>query len=459
MEDLRRLRPGRGGAAVWASAPDPDPAAALLRTAGAGPPPAGRGPRRSAGDAGRAAPWPQDRTGLQAHPAPPGPQQDPAAAARVVWPGGKGAGDDPRPAPAGVPASGQPEQERSNDPRPAWERIAYAWLEREVDHGQPVDPASSPGRSAWRPRSHVTCCGPARPPPARPGAVRAAGRLVRDQITDAYLTRELPGGGRLDPAELAAEVGTTAAVARQWLPATATPTRRPAPGKPGDRAGQPRPADPGAAAGVAGHLRRRRPPPTRPPPPAGLALERIEQLYQAREVARGQQLDPAEVARQVGVSEHFVRGTLLAPAGRHAHRCRADHPALAALGGRRRPAACGRRCRPRGRGPGGPGAAGPGPLRTAHRHAAEAERAADPWQWSRTTAGRGGWTRPPAATWTRAVLPRVREQVKAAEAKAICAGCQVRDHRLRPGCQGRQARPGSRGTSAARCQRAQPASR
>ena len=72
VEDLRRL-PRGGGAAVRAPAPDPDPAAALLRAAGAGPPPAGRGPRRSAGNAGRAAPWPQDRTGLQAHPAPPGP--------------------------------------------------------------------------------------------------------------------------------------------------------------------------------------------------------------------------------------------------------------------------------------------------------------------------------------------------------------------------------------------------
>ena len=31
-------------------------------------------------------------------------------------------------------------QERSADPRPAWERIAYVWLAREVDAGQPVDP-------------------------------------------------------------------------------------------------------------------------------------------------------------------------------------------------------------------------------------------------------------------------------------------------------------------------------
>ena len=51
VEDLRRLRPGRGRPAVRAPAADPDPAAALLRAAGAGPPPAGRGPRRPAGGA------------------------------------------------------------------------------------------------------------------------------------------------------------------------------------------------------------------------------------------------------------------------------------------------------------------------------------------------------------------------------------------------------------------------
>jgi hypothetical protein len=33
-----------------------------------------------------------------------------------------------------------PEHEGPVDPRPAWERIAYVWLEREVDAGQPVDP-------------------------------------------------------------------------------------------------------------------------------------------------------------------------------------------------------------------------------------------------------------------------------------------------------------------------------
>src|SRR4029453_8468261 len=49
--------------------------------------------------------------------------------------------------------------------------------------------------------------------------------------------------------------------------------------------------------------------------PAGSALERIEQRYQTREVARGKPLDPAAVAREIGVSEHYVRGTLTALRG------------------------------------------------------------------------------------------------------------------------------------------------
>ena len=101
---------------------------------------------------------------------------------------------------SGVPASGQPEQERPTDPRPAWERIAYAWLAREVDGGQPVDPATLAGEVSVAPgfagdlvrvlRTHRQ---------HDPALSELRVRLVRDQITDAYLTRELPGGQRLDP--------------------------------------------------------------------------------------------------------------------------------------------------------------------------------------------------------------------------------------------------------------------
>jgi hypothetical protein len=44
-------------------------------------------------------------------------------------------------------------------------------------------------------------------------------------------------------------------------------------------------------------------------------LEWTEQLYQQREVSRGQPLDPVVMARGIGVSEHYVRGILLALRG------------------------------------------------------------------------------------------------------------------------------------------------
>jgi hypothetical protein len=45
---------------------------------------------------------------------------------------------------AGIPAnpSAVDQPERPADPRPAWERVAYTWLAREVDAGRPVDPTA-----------------------------------------------------------------------------------------------------------------------------------------------------------------------------------------------------------------------------------------------------------------------------------------------------------------------------
>lgn len=80
-------------------------------------------------------------------------------------------------------------------------------------------------------------------------------------------------------------------------------------------AGQPRPANRRAACRVAGGLRRRWPPAARGHPAGGRALACIEQLYQTHEVTHGQPLDPAAVAQAVGVSEHYVRGTLTALRG------------------------------------------------------------------------------------------------------------------------------------------------
>jgi hypothetical protein len=104
------------------------------------------------------------------------------------------------------------------DPRPAWERVAYAWLEREVDAGQPVDPATLAAEVSVAPGFAGDLLRVLRAHRQRdPGLSELRARLVRDRITDAYLARELQGGQRLDPAELAAEVGTTTTVARQWL--------------------------------------------------------------------------------------------------------------------------------------------------------------------------------------------------------------------------------------------------
>jgi WhiB family redox-sensing transcriptional regulator len=119
------------------------------------------------------------------------------------------------PQPVGIPAD---HRERPADPRPAWERIAYAWLAREVEAGQPVDPGELAAEVSVAPgfaRDLLRVLRAERNHDPSLGELR--GRLVRDRIADAYLRRELAGGGRLDAAELAAEVGTTAAVARQWL--------------------------------------------------------------------------------------------------------------------------------------------------------------------------------------------------------------------------------------------------
>ena len=118
---------------------------------------------------------------------------------------------------AGILAD-RPDPERPADPRPAWERIAYVWLAREVDAGQPVDPIQLAREVSVAPGFTRDLLGVLRGQRERdPELSELRGRLVRDRITDAYLRRELQGGARLDPAELAAEVGASPAVTRQWL--------------------------------------------------------------------------------------------------------------------------------------------------------------------------------------------------------------------------------------------------
>jgi WhiB family redox-sensing transcriptional regulator len=334
------------------------------------------------------------------------------------------------PDPTTVPE--QAEQERPSDPRPAWERVAYTWLAREVDAGQPVDPATLAREVSVAPDLARDLLRLLRTQRDRdPDLAELRARLVRDRITDAYLRRELAGDQRLDPAELAAEVGTTATAARQWL-YTLRAGRRADRRLAGLRVepvshGQPTAEQLQALqAGYAGGGR----PHAEQGPPAGWALERIEQLHQAREVAGGQPLDPAAVARQVGVSEHYVRGTLLALRGgtlTSAQRIEQLWRLWEVQGGQRLAFADVARI------------VGVregrvrqvlGPLRTAHRNTATSDRRERPVVVEDD--GPQGWLDRAACRDLdpERFFPESGEQVKAAEAKAICASCQVRDHCL-----------------------------
>jgi WhiB family transcriptional regulator, redox-sensing transcriptional regulator len=325
------------------------------------------------------------------------------------------------------------EQHGPVDPRPAWERVAYAWLQREVDAGRPVDPAMLAGEVSVAPGFAGDLVRVLRAHRQRdPELLELRGRLVRDQITDAYLAHELGAGQPLDPAALAAEVGTTSTVARQWLHTLRA-------GQQGDRRlaslraqptshGRPTPEQLQALQATYAHGGR---PQVNDRRPAERALERIEQLYQTREVARGEPLDPTAVAQQAGVSEHYVRGTLTALRGgtlTGAQRItqlwqlweaeggqRLEFSDLARLVGVRE----------------GRVRQVLGPLRTAHRNATEAERAAGPIAVIEDD-GQQAWLDQAACRDSdpERFFPESGEHTKAAEAKAICASCQVRDQCL-----------------------------
>jgi hypothetical protein len=201
-------------------------------------------------------------------------------------------------------------QDGPADPRPAWERIAYAWLEREVDAGQPVDPIELAGEVSVAPglardllrilraeRNHD------------PSLAELRGRLVRDRIADAYLRRELAGGGRLDAAELAAEVGTSPVVARQWLAGLRAQhtsdqglevLREPV------SQGQPSHEQ---LAGLQAHFAAGGHQQTavtgRPADPERLAAE-VERHYWTREVRGGERLQPRQLARELGGNQRQV---------------------------------------------------------------------------------------------------------------------------------------------------------
>jgi WhiB family transcriptional regulator, redox-sensing transcriptional regulator len=337
----------------------------------------------------------------------------------------------PTPDPITIPTQ---EQEGPVDPRPAWERVAYAWLEREVDAGQPLDPTALAHQVSVAPRFADDLLRVLRAQRDRdPALSELRARLVRDRITDAYLTCELQGGQRLDPTALAGEVGTTATVARQWLHTlrAGNQTDRRLAGLRAEPVSHGHPTADQLAALQTAYAGGGRPQ-TEEPRPAGWALERIEQLYQQREVARGQPLDPAAVARQVGVSKHYLRGTLLALRGgtlTSAQRIEQLWRLWEVQGGQRLAAADVARI------------VGVregrvrqvlGPLRTAHRNTTTTaiDRGERPVVVEDD--GPQGWLDRAACRDQdpERFFPEPGEQLKAAEAKAICASCQVRDQCL-----------------------------
>jgi Transcription factor WhiB len=215
----------------------------------------------------------------------------------------------------GIPAD-QAAQERPGDPRPAWERIAYTWLQQEVDGGQRLTAAQLAAQTSVTPTFVADLLQVLRAQHQRdPALTQLRARLVRDQLTDLYVTRELHGGQRLDPATVASELGTTATVARQWLHALRT-VREQDPRLASLRA---TPEDHGQVhadqlAALAERFRASGPAPEREPtrPVAADALtDRIELAFR-RQQATGQPLDPAQLARELGTSRHYVTSTLTA---------------------------------------------------------------------------------------------------------------------------------------------------
>ncbi len=132
-------------------------------------------------------------------------------------------------------------EERPGDPRPAFERVAAAWLAREVDGGQHLDPAALAREVSVTPRTAAATLAALRASRERdPSCGRVRMLLARDRIQQAFVAAELRGDGRLDAASLAREAGVTTTVARQWLRAFRAARH----GDPGCAASQPSAARP-----------------------------------------------------------------------------------------------------------------------------------------------------------------------------------------------------------------------
>jgi hypothetical protein len=123
---------------------------------------------------------------------------------------------------------------------------------------------------------------------------------VRDRIADTYLRRELHGDQRLDPADLAAEVGTTTTIARQWLASLRHQQQDGGVLVEPVSHGRPTPEQ---LAGLRAHFaaggHQQVAVTGRPADPERLAAE-VERHYWTREVRAGQRLRPSQLARELG---------------------------------------------------------------------------------------------------------------------------------------------------------------
>jgi WhiB family redox-sensing transcriptional regulator len=202
------------------------------------------------------------------------------------------------------------EQDRPADPRPAWERVAYVWLAREVDAGQPVDPNVLAAEVSVAPGFTRDLLRLLRGHRDRdPGLSELRGRVVRDRIIDAYLRRELGAGGRLDPAELAAEVGTSPAVARQWLAGLRaqhdSPQGLEVLSEPVSHGRPTRAQLAGLQAHFAAGGHQQTAVTGRPADPEQLAAE-VERHYWTREARGNERLRPSQLARQLGGDQRAI---------------------------------------------------------------------------------------------------------------------------------------------------------
>jgi WhiB family redox-sensing transcriptional regulator len=213
----------------------------------------------------------------------------------------------PTPDPATIPT---PEQEGPSDPRPAWERVAYTWLAREVDASHPVDPTALAREVSVAPDLARDLLRVLRTQRDRdPALSELRARLVRDRITDAYLRRELAGDGRLDPKKLAAEVGTSPAVARQWLAGLRAQRESPQGlellAEPASH-GRPTPEQ---LAGLQAHYAAGGHQHTavtgRPANPERVAAA-VERHYWTREVRAGDRLRPSQLAQELGGDQRII---------------------------------------------------------------------------------------------------------------------------------------------------------